>query len=428
MLIQPIPTTTKALCYAAQKMGRRLRIALLSLRVVGCTPPDTDPLLQRLDGPSPQSAYGCSLATGDLNGDGVPDLIVGGDDQSEAWVYLGGEGLYPEQADWVLPASERGSQGQQFWPGLTTGDVNGDGYDDILVDGDLYLGGTEAPTEDAWVARELPSSALLMDANQDGYADLVATHEVGAIALYPGGPEGLGARALGWSTPYAPRVQPAGDVNGDGYPDLLVTSETWDDTVRVVPGGPGGLDLDGTWALSGDAADLRAYGLPAVGAGDLDGDGTDDLVLAGRRGWRPYDCLLEVVLGGPEGPGAPLLETPVPTHVCAYGGLASVGALEGGSRDAVMWTVAGSRSDVVAMRAFTLAASEDALSTLFHLQIDAVGMDVGLTGRYPAPAVPLPDLDADGFPEFAVSVDGNPSFDTTGGVWIYSGRLVQQDD
>ena len=38
-------------------------------------------------------------------GDGVPDLIVGGDDESEAWVYLGGEGLYPEQADWVLPAS-----------------------------------------------------------------------------------------------------------------------------------------------------------------------------------------------------------------------------------------------------------------------------------------------------------------------------------
>jgi hypothetical protein len=87
-------------------------------------------------GESLGSQFGYSLASGDFNGDGISDLLVGapGFDRSRGRVYLylgkGGPGL--EGSARRIYSGEK--QGDYFGQGLANaGDVNGDGIDDFAV-------------------------------------------------------------------------------------------------------------------------------------------------------------------------------------------------------------------------------------------------------------------------------------------------------
>ncbi|MFJ5549926.1 FG-GAP and VCBS repeat-containing protein [Streptomyces sp. NPDC093225] len=144
------------------------------------------------------------------------------------------------------------------------------------------------------------------DYNGDGYPDLaVSAHtatvggikRAGAIAVAYGSPKGLRydtATVVSEASEGVPgdpvengrwRENTAfGDLDGDGYDDLVL-HWNYKDFTEVVWGGPKGLVGPGTLITgSGTPADPSVQGGWNAGVGDVDGDGTDDLVTVGRDG------------------------------------------------------------------------------------------------------------------------------------------------
>ncbi|MCC5479746.1 FG-GAP-like repeat-containing protein [Streptomyces sp. NPDC059680] len=220
--------------------------------------------------------FGMSLAAGDMNGDGAPELGVGSG--CEASAYTG-------------PFTRTGGSASRYleWRasgrGVVMGDVNGDGKaerfwlsgpaDDDLR-GTVYLD-NGAPADDTGSVNaptELPyadgHAGQVGDVNGDGYGDLVtgiaeddslanatgAAHRGGEIQVLYGGPHGITAgqhpQVFHQDTAGVPGVAEngdefgqslsVGDVNGDGYADVLV-------------GSPG--EAVGTHRLAGTAVLLR---------------------------------------------------------------------------------------------------------------------------------------------------------------------------
>jgi hypothetical protein len=216
--------------------------------------PDAVPDLV-LTGAAAGDRFGCSVGTaGDVNGDGYADVIVGayandagGTEAGRAYVYYGGPGA-DAVADLVLTGS---AAGDDFGRSVgTAGDVNGDGYADVIVGAERNgAGGTNAgrayvyyggPGADAAADLVLTGTAgsyfghsvgTAGDVNGDGYADVIvgALPGNGAAFVFYGGPSPDAAPDRTFSGPpgsgwFGASVAAAGDVNGDGFPDVIVGS------------------------------------------------------------------------------------------------------------------------------------------------------------------------------------------------------------
>ena len=173
-------------------------------------------LLYTLHAPErmPSARFGFSLApTRDLDGDGVPDLVVGAPtadvpvvrNQGRAFVFSGAEGTLLHTLDDPTPI-ENGMFGASL---AALGDVDGDGTDDIAV-------GAPAPIGD--------SSGML---NQGEV--ILFSGASGARLLTIGSPSPIGGASFGFS------LAAAGDVDGDGFPDLLTGAPFHTVTVNRTP-------------------------------------------------------------------------------------------------------------------------------------------------------------------------------------------------
>jgi len=139
----------------------------------------------------------------------------------------------------------------------SAGDVNGDGYDDVIVGAELW----------------------------DGVAG-----DRGAAFVYLGSASGLAATPA-WTvegdqsgTLFGVSVAGAGDVNGDGYDDVIVgdpysmNDDVQEGRVFVYLGSVSGPAATPSWTFESDALAARA-GVSVASAGDVNGDGYDDVIV-----------------------------------------------------------------------------------------------------------------------------------------------------
>jgi hypothetical protein len=255
--------------------------------------------------------YGFGFAVagaGDVDHDGFADFIIGAPLYTDAMHTGGAAFVFSGRTGALLYAFYGESAGGEFGGTVNgAGDVNGDGYADVIV-GAYYAhfagqtagrvrvfsgrDGSVLYTYDGDAPGDLlgASVAGAGDVNGDGFADFVA----GAIGSSAGG-NGLGlvrvysghdgsvlhefyGEAPGDQFGHA--VASAGDVDGDGHPDLIVGAPlnalngTSSGAAYILSGLDGSLLL----ALHGHAAQIQ-FGWSVAGAGDVDGDGHADVIV-----------------------------------------------------------------------------------------------------------------------------------------------------
>ena len=271
-----------------------------------------------LTAPSGGSFGDAVSSAGDINGDGYADVIVGAPNVSQpgvavqftgrAYVYFGGaNGL-----DTSNPVTLSGSTsfGERFGAVVASGgDVDGDGRADLVVTTDaafpvpgrqsmffgggayVYLGSaipfgvTAASSLVAPSGQEPVSVASAFDVNADGYADLVLGALGGATEVL-GGAQGFGPNGSLSATftpepnttlAYSYRVAAGGDINGDGYDDVVAS---YDSIYMYFGGAAGASDPPVIFTPPGQSASI--YGYDITRAGDINGDGFDDLVIGAK--------------------------------------------------------------------------------------------------------------------------------------------------
>jgi hypothetical protein len=221
---------------------------------------------------------------GDLNRDGLSDLLVasrkaGGGAVSVFLGPLDGEVL-PEDADATLSSPRPGEDLGRSVAGL--GDVDGDGYDDLLV-GALSGPGLPAAAGVAWLVGGPLIGAFPVDEIAD--VRIFGVEVEGGLGLTVAGP---------------------GDTNGDGRADLLLGLPRGDGGAHAglvaLLLGPVPLDrpLSSAEALFEGEAGGDFAGTALSSAGDVDGDGLDD-TLVGAWGSRGFTGRAYLLLGPQRG-------------------------------------------------------------------------------------------------------------------------------
>ena len=224
----------------------------------------------KLTGEDQGDGAGSTLAAaGDVNADGFDDLLVGAPQRQESTgqVYLL---LGPVSADQDLGTASASFVGEQLGDeagsGMAAlGDIDGDGYGDLLLGASAYDGpGTDS-----------------------GAAYLVLGPVTGSVSMADADARYTGAASEDGAG-YA--LDNAGDVDGDGQPDLLIGA--WGDDDTGSDAGAAYLLLGpATTSISLSAADAKLTGEAAedwaaervAGAGDVNGDGFDDIFAAARQ-------------------------------------------------------------------------------------------------------------------------------------------------
>jgi len=252
-------------------------------------------------------AYAVSGA-GDVNADGYDDIVVGAYQDDNTFTDSGSAKVY-SGANGAVLYTFNGAAANDFlgYSVSGAGDVNADGYDEIVVgayqhdtgganSGRVYVysgvDGSTLHTVDGSLYDEFGRFVSdAGDVNGDGYADFAASSvkddtggpDKGATKVYSGADGSLLHTFIGdgCSNQYCYPLDSAGDVNGDGYDDLIVGSWLHDSD---------GFSNNGrAWVYSGlDGAVLHRFdgdkagdylGFSVDGAGDVNGDGYDDLII-----------------------------------------------------------------------------------------------------------------------------------------------------
>ncbi|MBN2383044.1 FG-GAP repeat protein [bacterium] len=264
-------------------------------------------------------------SAGDVNGDGYSDVIVaaryydnGQTDEGAAFLYHGSAlGLSPSP-DWLFETDQTDA-----WVSFVSsaGDVNGDGYSDIVLASDKYDSGqtdegvafgfygssTGLSATYDWLVEGDQASAYFGfassagDVNGDGYSDVIVgaggydngETDEGMVYLYYGSSTGL-ATSAAWSYDSNQNgaalgsVSSAGDVNGDGYSDIIVGSylydngETDEGAVFVFHGSETGLSASYDWMVESNQASSN-FGMAVSTAGDVNGDGFGDVIIGAYK-------------------------------------------------------------------------------------------------------------------------------------------------
>jgi len=323
----------------------------------------------RRAGPETDSGWGYVTAVIDLDHDGFSDIIgvephwkgSDGARRGRALVFRGSaQGLAPTPA-WTFAGDEPDAMlGYQV---ANAGDTDGDGVDELLISQEAQESGQMLPRvrafkldasrralvpvwsytgamRDAGLARGMSSAG---DVNGDGFGDvLIAENNApdlqlgeGRVMLFPGSPHGLGSspvwsvrggQAGAWMGRFMQRL---GDVNGDGFDDVVVGAQAWDDANKndcgrafVYLGSANGPAASPVLIVDG-AGTNSSLGNTVGGAGDVNHDGYDDVLINEPRysdDRYPERGRILLFLGGAKGPSpAPDWQMVGPISYAHYG-------------------------------------------------------------------------------------------------------------
>lgn len=230
--------------------------------------------------PFPVGPAPCAIAAADLDGDGYLDLALANFGGNTVSVLLGTpDGSFHPHVTYPVGAQPRS---------VAVGDLNGDGHLDLAVanygtsgGGDtvsvlLNLGDGTFATHVTWPTGIRPTRLVIGDLDQDGDLDLVTANEgapgaqLGTVSVLRNTGEAAFAQALSYPTGLAAAAVTIGDLDGDGWLDLVAVNSGSEDV----------------FVLRNEGAGLFVgYGTYPVGRvptsavlGDLDGDGVPEIV------------------------------------------------------------------------------------------------------------------------------------------------------
>jgi len=220
-------------------------------------------------GESINNFFGSVSGAGDVNGDGYSDIIVGAyrynSNTGRAYIYYGGINMN-NIADVILTGE---SANNSFGLSVSgAGDLNGDGYSDVIVGAKDYLGSTGR----AYI--------YYGGSSMDNFADVTMMGE--AFNNYFG------------------EVSDAGDLNGDGYSDVIVGASGYDSNrgraYIYFGGNPMNSVIDVT--LSGESFTYNYFGGNLSSAGDLNGDDYSDIIIGVQQFGSAYKGKVYIYYGG----------------------------------------------------------------------------------------------------------------------------------
>ncbi len=279
-------------------------------------------------GEATSSFFGSAITAADINGGGSDELVVGAFGASgngRVYVFNGGaSGVTQNLASSANRIITGESSGDNFGFSLAAGDVNGDGHADIAAGGRNYNAGQGrvyifhgsptgiAPTlagsantlmTGAGASGGLGGGLELADMNADGFSDLISGSPnqagmTGALYIHHGSGGGIATNTVN----FAPNttmtgesagvnfglVLRAGDLNGDGYPELIASAHTYASSTGrayVFTGSSAGITatnpISAQTIITGDNTGIEFSA--AISAADWNGDGITDLALSARK-------------------------------------------------------------------------------------------------------------------------------------------------
>jgi len=263
-------------------------------------------------------------SAGDVNGDGYSDVIIaasrydnGQTDEGRAYVYHGSPSGLSVSANWTYENNfTNACLGNSL---ASAGDVNGDGYSDVIIGSFGYSNGqlsegnavvlngsaSGLAASPSWSVESNLASALygcsvacVGDANADGYSDVTVGASLytngqaneGAAYAYFGSATGLPLTAS-WmvesnsaGAAFGSSLSPAGDVNGDGFSDIIFGARVFSNGQAneggafLYQGSAGGIITTASNILDINQA-LAFFGASVASAGDVNGYGFGDVIV-----------------------------------------------------------------------------------------------------------------------------------------------------